>query len=219
MFDKGDTAPVEEQDDVFSDDFDLGEEESDEDESDGNNGDDEDDSNEKEAETKKPDNSAIHQKKRYRAKLQEAEQRIAELEARTKQDGQLSAEQQKEKQAEEFLATKIREVLGLLDAEKQQKTQAEQEAFEQEIEEVLDENSDITEDDLRAVADELEISPTQAAKVIARERKLTKRAKPDMPKERRASNSSKQSVKEAEKPKSLDGINRRIKELLSRGEL
>lgn len=219
------TVPNEEQDNVFDDNFDFGslEEPETEEEADDEVDAEETDNDSEESEDTKPaktDSSAIHQKKRYRDLYKQSQDRIKELEQQVNQGKQLSAEEQKEKQAEEFLSVKIREVLERMDAEKRQEQTEETEKFQTELEEVLDENSNFTEEQILAVTEELGISPRQAIKVIERERKLTKRAKPQVPKEKRAATKATPNQEnKTEGKNTLDQVNRRIKDMLGRGEL
>lgn len=213
-------APQGEQDNVFDDNFDWGEpaeeqsEEAEETE--------EKDESKDESSDQKPeaDKSAIIQKKRYRDLYKQSQDRIAELEKQVKGGEKLSAEEQKEKAAEEFISNKIRDVLSQIDAEKQQEKKQETEAFQAELEEVLDENDKITEEQILGVTEDLGVSPRQAVKVLERERKLTKRAKPKVPKETKTATKA-ESAGGGDKRKSstLDDVNRRIKNMLGSGEL
>lgn len=229
MFTEG-KAPEAEQDDVFSDDFETswGDEEvndedesKEEEESSGESEEEESESEEEKDDEKKSDNSAIYQKKRYRDLYQQSQEKIAELEKKLEGGTQLSAEEQKEKAAEEFLSAKIRDVLGQIDAEKQSAERQKTEAFQSEMEEVLDENEALTEKQVLEVTEELGVSPKQAVKIIERERKLTKRAKPNLPKEKRAGTKAetKSDDKKEKAPSTLDAANRKIKAMLGRGEL
>lgn len=225
---KENPVPEEGKDNVFDDNFDTiwGDEEVEEEAVSEDTSEEESETDEK-VSSKKPedqseqqDNSAIFQKKRYRELYKESQARVKELEQQVKGGNPLSPEEEKEKAAEEFLSTKIRDILQKLDEEKQIAKRQQTEAFQTELEEVLDENQNFTEEQILSVTEELGVSPRQAIKVIERERKLTKREKPTVPKERRAAvKATNQSTEEKKKPSSLDAVNRRIKDMLGRGEL
>lgn len=213
-------------DDAFDDDsLDFGSDDDDEDDEDDDDADDaddddddedddeDDDKDDKKSKKKlsKSEKSAIVQKKRYRDRLAKANQKIADLEKGDKK-GDLTEEQQKEKAAEEFLSKKILEVLKAQKEDESSRSEAEQEEFDEEMDEVLDENEHITEKQLLKVTKELDVSPKKAMKIIARERKLSKRSKPKLPKEQRASTKiTKKSDGDAPEKKTLDSIAKGIK--------
>jgi len=193
------------------DDDDSDDDDEDDDDSDDDDGDDDDDDKSKKKLTK-AEKTAIIQKKRYRDRLTKAKEKIAALEG-NKQEGTLTPEQQKEKAAEEFLAGRIKSVLEAMQNEDKSRSSAQQEQFNDQMEEVLDENEHLTEKDILKVTKELDVTPKQALKIIERERKLTKREKPKLPKEKRASTNvaKKEEAASGVKP-TLDSIARRIKE-------
>jgi hypothetical protein len=177
-------------------------------------------SDDKKKETESDDKSAIYQKKRYREQLRQARERIKELESEPKgKGGDLSEDQKRERAAEEFLVTKIRDVLGALEAEKSREQNQRTEAFQGELDDVLDENPNITEKQILELTEELSLSPKQALKVIERERKMVKREKPNVPKERRASTEVRKSESKdsSSEPRTLDSISKRIKDALKKG--
>jgi len=207
-------------DDAWDDDSDLGDDDDkgddDDDSDDDDSDDDDDDDDDDKKKSDKKDKSAIVQKKRYRDQAKKLQKELNDLKSKDNSDG-LSAEEKKEQAAKQYLATTIRDVLKEVEKEEQSKSAKEQEAFDEELEEVLDENDSISEKKLRSVAEEFEVNPKVALKIIERERKLTKREKPKIPKEKRASTSISKGDKggDDKKPSSLDDVARRIKAAIS----
>lgn len=178
-------------------------------------------STEKETEdVKKKDSSAIFQKKKYREELKMAKKRIEELESATKKRD-LTADEQKEKAAKEYLSEAILEVLENLEKEQESEDSSALEVFEEELEGVLDENTDISEKQLLDVCEELDVSPQTALKIIRRESKFKGKEKPKLPMSRRGSGDIEDSETTSKDKKlpTLDEINRRIKSRIQKGLL
>ena len=200
---------------------------SDDDEDDEEDGNEDDDEGKDKKDEKKDDksdakkSSAIIQKQKYRAKLKEATEELKKYKDKEKDEGGLSAEEKKEKQANEYLAKKIREVLKELDEEKTSSDSQAEEKFNDELEEILEDNSDVTEKQILDVCEELECSPKQALKVIRREAKLKGKKKPDVPNPKRGSAEVQDDDKKDEKGEkpTFDSIARGLKEKIRKGLL
>lgn len=224
----GDKTPLNE-DDKFVDDLDdeFGEEEEeDEDDSEKDEAGD-DDKDEKKSDKKDDDksksdkkrSSAIVQKQKYREQLRKAQERIKELESKKDDGRSLTEDEKKEKAADEYLVKKIRGVLQGLNEEKEKSESAEEEAFQEELDEVLEDNTNFSEDQILDVCEELDISPRAAVKVLKREEKLKGKAKPKMPQSKRGAGDVKEDTKKDSKPKTLDDVNREAKLKIKQGLL
>jgi len=209
--DDGDDAFDEDALDFGADDDDDSDEDDDSEDDDDDDSDDDDDDKKSKKKLTKTEKTAIIQKKRYRDRLTKAEEKLALIE-KDKPEGNLSDEQKKEKAAEEFLANRIKSVLTAIQNEEKSTSAAAQEEFDEEMEEVLDENEHLTEKDILKITKELDVTPRKALKIIERERKLSKREKPKLPKEKRAGTTvaKKEDAVSDAKP-TLDSIARRIK--------
>lgn len=226
--DKSDKTDKNEEDDAFDDDLeDAFSDDEDENDKEDDKGDDdeEDDEDDTEGDDKKKDDkksnkesSAIIQKKKYREALRVANAKIKELEGKKDTQGQLTEEQKKELAAKEYLAKTIKEILNTTEKEKAEREAEALEKFEEEIEAVLEEHSDIKEKQIRDVCEELEVSPKQAVKIIQRESKLKGKEKPKMPQPKRARTEVDEDDSKKEKKRlTLDEINRNIKEKIRKG--
>jgi len=209
------------EDEVMDDDLDNAFGEGDDEEEDGDKGVDKDkgkdDDKSKKDEKSRRDTSAIHQKKKYRDELKKANDKIKELEGKSDK-GSLSDDEKREKAAAEFLTKKIEEVISKREAERSEREKHDEEAFQDELDEVLDENTDVTEEQLLEVCEELGVSPQQALRAIRREMKVKGKPKPKMPDNKRGSGEvDKREGKEKPKPGTLDEVNRIIKEGLKKG--
>lgn len=165
--------------------------------------------------------SAVAQKKKYREKYQAALKELEELKAqRGKETGTLTPEQQKEREANDFLEKKIRAVLeNVSSSQREQELKAEK-VFQEELNTVLEDNPKLDETKILDVCEELGISPKQAIKVIERESKLkTTKEKPKLPKPTRASTTVDDTTKDGNKRLTLDEINRSIKDRIRKGLL
>ena len=177
-------------------------------------------SKKKDTQDVKKDNSAVIQKKKYREELKMAKKRIEELESANKKRD-LTADEQKEKAAKEYLSEAIMEVLENLEKERESEDSSALEVFEEELEEVLDENTDISEKQLLDVCEELDVSPQTALKIIRRESKFKGKEKPKLPMSRRGNGDidDNDTTGSDKKLPTLDEINRRIKSRIKKGLL
>ena len=133
---------------------------------------------------KSRDKSAIVQKQKYRdlykktdVELQALKQQLAEKD----KDKSDTPEKKKEADAKSFLRGLVTEVLK----ERESEEAHSQKELEDEMESVLDDNDDLTEKQVTDVMEELGVTPKQALVAIRREQRLTKKAKPDVPRSKR----------------------------------
>lgn len=233
--DGGDKTPEINEDDKFVDDLDDefgGDDYEDANEDDNKDDSEKDDAGDDDEDDKKSDkkddksksdkkrSSAIVQKQKYREQLRKAQERIKELEGKKDDGRSLSEEERKEKQANEFLVGKIRDVLKGLKEEEEKSELAEEESFQDELDEAL-ESTSFTEDQILDVCEELDISPSAAVKVLKREEKLKGKPKPKMPNNKRGTGDVKDTDKDKkdDKPKSFDEANREAKSKIKQGLL
>lgn len=219
-----DTTSEDEESD-FEDDLDnaFGEEEDmDGEEDDDKGGDsDKDKDKDKDKKSEKKQSSAVIQKQKYREKLKAALKTIDELKGKKDTQGQLTDEQKKELAAEEYLAKTIKKVLGDIKHEEESSTQAEEEAFQEELDDILEDRTDLTEKQILDVCEELDVSPKQALKVIDREKKLKGKEKPKLPQSNRGKGDLKEDDDKGSKktPLSYEAANRSIKDKIKKGIL
>ena len=210
-------------DDTFVDDLDeeFGEDEDDsekgKDDKDKDKSDKSDKKDEKDKSAKK--SSAVIQKQKYREQLREAQARIKELEGKKDDGKNLSEDEKKEKAANEFLVGKIKEVMEAQKQLDKQSEDAAEEAFQDELDAVLESNTDFTETQILDVCEDLDISPEAALKVLQREEKLKGKPKPKMPKSNKGSGKVEDDSPKDKKAKTLDDVNREAKEKIRQGLL
>ncbi len=162
--------------------------------------------------------SAIFQKQKYREQLKKALGEIEALKAKSNTTS-LSDDEKKEQQANEFLAKKIEEVLTKLNSKKAEESSSAEEALQEELDEVLEENTDLSEEQVLDVCEEMDVTPKQAVKILERERKLKGKEKPKVPQAKRASPEVKETDEKKGKLPSFDEINRSVKDRIRRGLL
>lgn len=143
-------------------------------------------------EEKKVDHSEVAQKIKYREKLREtreelaqANEKIAALEQRIGTSSEKSGDEK------ELAAQKYIRDLARIEAEKILKEREDKEAkevrdFEESVDNVLDDNPEITRNRLLEVIEEFDVSPEIAAKIIQKASENTEK-KPKMPAPKRGS--------------------------------
>lgn len=135
---------------------------------------------------KKVDRSDIAQKIKYREKYREAQDEIKRLKdqlADPNRTPQEKAADEKQIAAKKYLQETIRAELTALEREKKEREKQEIENFETEVDEVLDDNPDLTRKDLLNAIEEYDVSPKTAAKILQKHGSAggSKREKPKMP--------------------------------------
>lgn len=171
----------------------------------------------------KSKSSAIHQKQKYREQVRTLKEKLQEYESKPKADNaNLTEEQRKEQEAEKYLMGKIKDVLREVEAEKTQAELDQEAELQEELDDVLEANPDFTEQQILDVCEELGLTPLKAVKVLEREATLTKnkKPKPNVPSPKRGEPVVHDDAGEGKtKPKTLDSVNRAIKELIRKGSL
>lgn len=158
------------------------------------------------------DKSEIAQKIKWREKYQDAQKRLDTLETqlkasetRVEEKGELD---DKEKAARAYIRNEAKKVYEeLLTEQKSEETKALRE-FEDKIDSILEDNSEITREDLLDAIEEYDVSPETAVKILQRDRGA--KPKPRMPKPRQGSPEAKPKVND--KGKDIWQIGREIKE-------
>lgn len=168
-------------------------------------------------EKEKPDRSEVAQKIKWRDRAKEWQKRNEELEAkmrdsdtRVEQKGELD---DKEKAARAFIRNEARQVMEeIRKAEKEEVAKSERE-FKDKIDEIIDDNPEITEQELLDAIEEFEVTPETALKILLRDKK--EKPKPKMPKPRQQG-SDKKDDKPDDKGKDMWQIAREVKDSLKR---
>lgn len=138
-------------------------------------------------EEEKPKRSDIAQKIKYREKYQEASTRVSKLETEL---AELKGMVKKpaddaEARAQEYIRSQAKAVYEeLLNARKSEEEKVTRQ-FEDKVEAVLEENPDISEEELLDAIEEYEVEPNIALKIL--KKTTTKKEKPKMPQAKRAS--------------------------------
>ncbi len=172
----------------------------------------------KDKKSKKP--SSVYQKQKFREKLKAATDEIKRLKDKSEKSD-LSADEKKEKAAQEYLAKAIRDEVKRLREEDAEKESEAEEAMQDELDEVLEEHSDLSEKQILDVCEELDVSPKQAVKIIERERKVKGKEKPKVPQAKRGSPEvdEKDDKKEKGKIPTFEQINRALKAAIKKGDI
>lgn len=161
--------------------------------------------------------SAIHQKRKFRDlyKKTDAELKKVQAQLAERASDKGGEEGKKERDARNYLKGLIGEILDERDTTRSSKEVAEQEALDEELEGLLEDNEDLTEKKILEVVEELGISPTAAVKQIRREEKLVKKDKPNLPRSKRGGGEAESGGKDKKKsPTTLEEASRMAKESL-----
>ena len=147
------------------------------------------DDSEKKDEEPKNRRSEIAQKKHWREKAQKSSQRVSELETEleTLKSAVKKPDDEKEAAAQEYIRKQARQVFDELQKEKAKDEAKELADFEGKVQDILDENPDVSEEELLDTIEELEVEPAVALKILQRQPKGREEKKPRMPTARRAS--------------------------------
>ena len=139
----------------------------------------------------KPDRSDIAQKIKYREKYQKASSKVSELEAELsklkgmdKDIGKKPADDA-EARAQQYIREQAKEVFEQLQSARKSDEEKVTRQFEEKVEEILDDNPDISEKDLLDAIEEYEVEPKIALKILRKS--SVKKEKPKMPQSKRAS--------------------------------
>lgn len=168
-------------------------------------------------EDKKP-NSEVIQKIKYREKYQQVKTELEgikrELEQfkSSKSNGE---EDESEKKAKEYIRNQAKEVL--MELQNMEKTEEEKiiSEFEDKVEAVIDENPEISEEQILDICEEFEVEPETAVKIIKKQNGV--RAKPKMPSSKRfVSNRNDSESKKEDSGKSIWQIAQEVKSELKK---
>ncbi len=209
-----------EKDDKFVDDLDDEEDDS----LFGKKEDDEKDEDDDSEEEKPKKDSAIVQKQKYRDLYKKTSKELADIKAQLdKKDDKADdpAKAKQEKEAKTYLKGLISELLD----ERSSKEEQSQKELDDQMEELLEDNDDLTEKQVTEVVEELGVTPKQAVAAIRREQKANgegKKAKPNVPRSKRGGDGNITEKKSDDKkgPTTLEQASemakKRLKELNSR---
>lgn len=143
------------------------------------------------AKTKVVDKAEIAQKIKWRGKAMKLESEVAELTKQLEQSKQRVQDNggnpdEKEKAAQQYIRDQAKAAYAevrLLEKQEEARTVRE---FETKVENVLEDNPEVTEQELLDVVEELEVDPETAMKILKRNQE-NKKPKPKMPQARRGS--------------------------------
>lgn len=161
-------------------------------------------------EKSKVDKSEVAQKIRYREKLKTAESKISSLEEEIttlKNQGQPTKIEEKELAAQKYILNLARKAIEDYENEKATKEKKVLADFNEELEETLEENKDLTESQILDACEDYEVSPKIAAKILKKSLE-TKIKKPSLP-------SPKRGTEEIKPDKKVDDSNKSIWEIAS----
>ena len=140
-------------------------------------------------EPEKVDRSEVAQKIKYREKFQTAQARIDELEKQiqsSQKKGTPDADNEKELAAQRYIRNQALEAIK--DYEQQKKADEDKalKKFQDQLDEVLEDNPDFTEQQLLDICEEFEVEPKIAIKILKKTSEQ-KTKKPSLPSSRRGS--------------------------------
>ncbi len=160
------------------------------------------DKTEGEAEQEKPENdtknrrSDIAQKIKWREKAQAADTKVQTLETELAELKALVKKptDDQEAKAQEYIRAQAREVYQELQRAKDSEERQNTEKFKSQIEDLLDENPDVSEEELLDTIEELDVDPATALKVLKRGGTKKGTEKPKLPRAGRASPDTKKDL-------------------------
>lgn len=146
--------------------------------------------NEETSTEEKPRRSEIAQKIKWRERAIVAEERASKVDKLEAELQELRGAVKKpsddaEAKAQEYIRAQARRVYEELQAERQKEESTQLAKFETEVEEIIDENPDISETELLDAIEEYEVEPKTALKILQKQEKTAK--KPKMPVAKHAS--------------------------------
>ncbi len=137
---------------------------------------------------KKPVKSDIAQKIKYREKFKAESEKVQKLEADLEkfQGMKKVPTDEAEARAQKYIRDQAKEVFEELGTAKSKKDKAAQQIKEDLVAEILEDNSDISEETLLETMEDYEVEPKVALKIL-KKAGTTKKPKPKMPEAKRAS--------------------------------
>ena len=139
--------------------------------------------------------SEIAQKKHWREKAQKSSSKVTQLETELAElkKAVKKPDDDKEAAAQDYIRNQARQVFEELQKEKAKDEAKQLAEFEEKVEAILDDNPDISEEELLEVVEEFEVTPAVALKILKKNSE-NKSKKPKMPKARGASPESKKEL-------------------------
>lgn len=149
------------------------------------------DKGDEEKDSKKPERSDIAQKIKYREKYQAESRRTRELEAELAKLKDLVKKpaDDAEARAQEYIRKQAREVYEELQTAREADKQKQIDAFREKLDDVLEENPDISQEELMETCEEYEVEPSVALKIL--KKTSSAKPKPKMPQSKRAAETEK----------------------------
>lgn len=169
----------------------------------------------------KKSSSAIAQKKRYREKYinlkREKDSTISELKAELAELKSMVKKptDEAEAKAQDYIRGQARAVFDELQKAQKSSEQKIKAEFSDKVDEILDENPDISEEELLDACEEYEVDPKVALKILKRQAEK-KTAKPKMPQPKRSSSESKSDKPDDSKKTMWQIANEEIRRIASK---
>ena len=159
--------------------------------------------------------STIAQKKHWRDKFRKSSAKVTELESDLEKlrGAVKKPADDKEAAAQEYIRNQARNVYEELQKVREKEEAQQLASFEEEVDSVLEDNPDVSEEELLDTIEELEVDPATALRIIKRQAK-DQGKKPKMPKSKRASTQVKPTKPEDDKGKNIFQIAREEREKL-----
>ena len=172
----------------------------------------------KKSDSDKPDRAEIAQKIKYREKFLKAQQQIRGLESEIeslKKRNEPTGQEEKELNAQRYIREQARKEYENILAEQKAAQERAEEALQEKIDAVLEDNPDLTEEQLSETCEEYGVEPKIAAKILAKQTKEPKKKKPSLPKPKQATDevaaTESPSNKEPAKRKSIYDLAQEVK--------
>ena len=149
--------------------------------------------------------SAIAQKKYWREKSKESDSKVQELtdELAKLKEAVKKPDDEKERAAQEYIRKQARETFTELQLEKAKEESKELASFQDKVQAILDDNPDVSEEELLDTIEEYEVEPKTALKILQKQSKDPKEKKPKMPKAQQAAVSEDDGKKPDDSNKSM----------------
>src|SRR3990167_5826327 len=161
--------------------------------------------------------SEIAQKKHWREKAKKSDSKLKALETELAdlKKAVKKPDDEKEAAAQEYIRKQARDVFEQLEAERKKQKDEELSEFEEKVEAILEDNPDVSEEELLDAIEEYEVTPAVALKILQKGTK-EKDKKPKMPKSKKASPESTEKAPDDSKKNMWDILKEEKNRLLNK---
>lgn len=168
---------------------------------------------EKKTDDKKIDRSEVAQKIKYREKFNKAQQRIEELERelnKKQEKGTNTSDDEKELAAQKYIRNQALEAFKEYEGQRKEEERKSLDRLQNQLDDVIEDNSDVTEAQLLDICEEFEVEPKVALKIL-RKTQEQKVKKPNLPQPKKGVSEAKTETKVDDAGKSLYHIAQEVK--------